>query len=95
MKIYELRAIWREEHDCPDNGPTYICDAAETIAVQIDGHDMLDALVADLVAGFYKNTWSEERAKHLRDLYSGFDWMRDTGYEVRELSGFLVKGAQS
>lgn len=31
MDIYELRAIWREGYVCPDNGPTYICDASGTI----------------------------------------------------------------
>jgi len=94
MHIYELRAIWREEYDCPDNGPTYICDASDTIAVQVDGRDRLDAIAADLSTGFGDGYWNEKRAKHLRNLYPSHDSLRDTRYEVRDLSEFII-GVQS
>ena len=32
MKLFELYACWEESYDCPDNGPTKICDTYETIA---------------------------------------------------------------
>ena len=39
MKLFELRAVWVETYDCPDNGLQEICDKYEKVFFGfVNGH---------------------------------------------------------
>jgi hypothetical protein len=90
MRLFELRAEWVEEYDCPDNGVTEICNSYDVIAIQINGNDKLVAMAEDLSKGFYGDSWSLERATELRAIYPNYDDFRDTKYTVHELTDLVI-----
>jgi len=90
MKLFELCACWEESYDCPDNGPTKICDTYETIAFAVDDDAGLRSLAAELELGYKGGYWSVTRSRHLRKLYPGYDDHRDTKYVVTEVSDLII-----
>lgn len=92
MKLFELRACWVEEYDCPDNGPTKICDTYETIAFSIDDDAKLKAIASELAAGYKGGFWNKERFDYLRSLYPHFDEFRETEYKIVEVTDLILAG---
>ena len=92
MKIYELRAVWRETYQCPEDGIQDICENHDTIAIQIDTDDKLKVLQADLMQGFKNNYWSLKRSNELRRIYPQYDDYRDQKFVIVELTNFIIEG---
>jgi hypothetical protein len=95
MRIFELRACWKETYDCPDNGEVNICDTYEAIALAIDDDTQLKAIAAELAKGFNGEYWSKRRADALQKLYPGYDDFRDTQYKIVEMTDLIVSEKHS
>ena len=89
MKFFELRAMWVETYDCPDDGLVEICDKYETIAFSTDTVK-LQAIANELEKGYKNNNWSLKRCNELRKLYSGYDDFRETEYKIIDVSDFIL-----
>ena len=89
MKLFELRAMWVETYDCPDNGLQEICDKYETIAFSTDTAK-LQVIADELEKGYNNRNWSLKRCNELRKLYSGYDDWRETEYKIVDISDFIL-----
>lgn len=87
--LYVLKATWAENYDCPDNGLTHICDVFDIIALS-SNKATLDAIAADLSAGYKGQRWSERRSDHLRKLYCNYDDFRDATFTVEDASSLVI-----
>jgi hypothetical protein len=90
MKLYELRAVWRETYDCREEGVQDICENHDTIALQIDSDEKLKQMQADLIKGFNNNYWSLKRSKELRSIYPQYDDYKDQKFIIIELTDFII-----
>lgn len=90
MKLFELRAVWVETYDCPDNGLQEICDKYETIAFSMDTVK-LQAIADELEKGYNGRNWSLKRCNELRKLYSGHDDWRETEYKIVDISSLILE----
>lgn len=90
MRLFELRAEWIEDYDCPDNGITEICDNYDVIAIQINSKDKLIVMAEDLLKGFKNGHWSLKRVKELRAIYPNYDYFRETRYTIHELTDLVI-----
>lgn len=88
-QLFELRARWKVWYDCPDNGWTDICDCYESVALSQD-RSKLDEMAAELTSGYKGEYWTLERSQELRKLHPGYDNMRDTKYEVVDVSDLVI-----
>ena len=90
MKLFELRAEWVEQYDCPDNGLTNICDNYDVIAITLNDDSRLKTIAEDLIRGFKNNEWSLKRAKELRALYPEYETDRETTYVIHEITDKIL-----
>lgn len=90
MKLFELRAEWVEQYDCPDNGNTDICDNYDVIAITINDDSQLKTIAEDLSKGFKNNYWSLKRAKELCSLYPNYNDFRETKYVIHEITDMII-----
>lgn len=90
MKLYELRAIWRETYYCPENGEVDICECYDIIGFAVDSTDKLELIANNLGSGFADNHWSLKRSKELRALYPNYDDSRETKYTISEVTNLIV-----
>ncbi|MBM4044176.1 MAG: hypothetical protein FJ279_03610 [Planctomycetes bacterium] len=89
MRLFELRACWKEYYNCPDDSKTYICDTYDTVAFAVDDDTPLKEIAADLAKGFVGH-WNESRANALHRLYPAYDDFRDTEYKIVDVTDLIV-----
>jgi len=86
--LFALHVRWTETYDCPDNGPTNICDVCEVLYLSGDQQRLLD--IAENLRRGHVGFWTEKRANELRALYPGYDDMRTTTYTVDDVTHLVL-----
>jgi hypothetical protein len=84
MKVFILKETWTESYDCPENGPTEICETFTIVAASQD-KQKLEAMAENLGKGYHNGFWSSERTKELRAIYPDYDFCRNSIFTVEEL----------
>lgn len=88
MKLYVLRATYKETYDCPDNGLTDICERYEDIGFSTAPEGLAE-VAADLNRGHDGKYWSEERANALRKLDPNYGEYNGACYAVYDVSNLF------
>lgn len=87
--LFILRAHWAEDYDCPDNGPTKICDTYEDLYISSD-RLALEAIAEDLRSAYRGGNWDATRHNELRKLHANWDDYRETTYTVHDVSALIL-----
>jgi hypothetical protein len=86
-KLYVLRAVMMETYDCPDNGPTNICERYEDVLFATE-REALDANAENLNRGYDRGRWTFPRLQELRALHAKYD--EGYKYSVHDVTELLT-----